>query len=117
MALAKDLRKEFYPYYPQFLNTLIDLLNTKETDQLEWVFSCLAYLFKYLWKYMIKDIGIIFTSLLPLLSDARPPYINNFAAESFSFVSRKVKDKESFLTLILQTLEERVDVGILINVL
>ncbi|GLV33838.1 uncharacterized protein CBL_11277 [Carabus blaptoides fortunei] len=109
VALAKDLRKDFYPYYSLFLNQLIDLLHTKDTEQLEWLFTCLAYLFKFLWRYLIKDIDTVFVSLLPLLSDNRPTYIHNFAAESFAFVARKVKDRASFLALLLKCVESRKD--------
>ncbi|KAH1010705.1 small subunit processome component 20 homolog [Dendroctonus ponderosae] len=103
VALAQDLRKEFYPYYQKFLEVIIDLLNTKDTEQLEWTFSCLAHLFKILWRPMIKNIHEVFTSLLPLLSDGKPEYINAFAAESFAFVARKVKDIPAFLELLVKT--------------
>ncbi|KAJ8971909.1 hypothetical protein NQ314_000480 [Rhamnusium bicolor] len=89
VAVAKDLQKEFYDYYPQFLEILIDLLNTKDAEQLEWTFTCLAYLFKLLWRSLVKNINYVFIALLPLLSDNKPEYISNFAAESFAFVTRK----------------------------
>ncbi|KAK9881412.1 hypothetical protein WA026_016302 [Henosepilachna vigintioctopunctata] len=104
-SLAKDLRKEFYEYYPIFYNVLLELLDTKDTDQLEWVFSCLAYFFKYLWRFLISDITKVFNSLLPLLSENKPEYINNFAAESFAFIARKVKDRRSFLKLLLKVVK------------
>lgn len=111
VALAKDLQKEFYPYYADFLEILIDLLNSKDTEQLEWTFTCLAYLFKFLWRPLIKDINVVFNSLLPLLSDSKPDYINNFSAESFAFVARKVKDKKSFLNLLLKAIKNNPDVS------
>lgn len=114
VALSKDLQKEFYAYYLKFLNQLIELLNTKDTDVLEWTFVCLAYLFKNLWRYLIKDINVVFVSLLPLLSSKRPEYVNNFAAESFAFVARKVKDRHAFLSLILSTVKDERDVSIMI---
>ncbi|KAJ9576725.1 hypothetical protein L9F63_025376 [Diploptera punctata] len=106
IALARDLGQEFYPYYPEFVQNLTGLLNVKDSEQLEWSFTCLAYLFKFLWRYLVKDVGIVFTGLLPLLDDSKPDYINNFAAESFAFVARKVKDKKAFLILILKTLKK-----------
>lgn len=113
MALAQDLRKEFYPYYQKFLEVIIDLLNTKDTEQLEWSFSCLAHLFKILWRPMIKNINEVFTSLLPLLSDNKPEYINAFAAESFAFVARKVKDIPAFLELLVKTVCKKNSVSYL----
>ncbi|XP_031356227.1 small subunit processome component 20 homolog [Photinus pyralis] len=102
VAFVNDLRQDFYPYYPDFLRVIIDLLNTKETEQLEWTFTCLAYLFKFLWRPLVKEVKTVFGSLLPLLSDARPDYINDFAAQSFAFVVRKVKDWPSFLGTLVK---------------
>lgn len=87
------------------------MLNTKDAEQLEFTFTCLAYLFKCLWRHLVKDINVVFTALLPLLSDTKPEYINNFAAESFAFVARKVKDKRGFLNLLLKTVKTRKDVS------
>ena len=111
VALARDLQHEFYPHYAEFVHNLIELLHTKDTDVLEWTFTCLAYLSKFLWRYLVKDVRIVFTDLLPLLHDSRPDYINNFAAESFAFVARKVKDKKAFLLLVLKTLKKHPEVS------
>lgn len=110
IAVAKDLQREFYQYYPQLLEVLIDLLNTKDAEQLEWTFTCLAYLFKFLWRSLVKDINNVFNALLPLLSDNKPDYINSFAAESFAFVARKVRDRKAFLTLLLKAVRNKHDV-------
>lgn len=106
VAVSKDLQKDFYEYFPRFLNVIIDLLRTKDTEQLEFTFTCLAYLFKFLWRYLVKNIKTVFDLLLPLLADTQPDYINTFAAESFAFVVRKVKDKASFLREVLHILED-----------
>ncbi|XP_035727395.1 small subunit processome component 20 homolog isoform X1 [Vespa mandarinia] len=106
VALAKDLQKDFYDYFPEFLNAIIDLLQTKDPEQIEYAFVALAYLFKFLWRYLVKNVRTVLDMLLPLLNDAQPVYINNFAAESFAFVVRKVKDKEAFVKLLLKILEE-----------
>ncbi|XP_012286717.1 small subunit processome component 20 homolog [Orussus abietinus] len=107
VAVARDLQKDFYEYFPEFLAVITSLLNTKDAEQLEHAFTALAYLFKFLWRYLIRNVDAVFDLLLPLLADSRPVYINNFAAESFSFVVRKVKDKDGFLRLILNNLRER----------
>ncbi|RZB39164.1 small subunit processome component 20 -like, partial [Asbolus verrucosus] len=109
VAVAKDLHKDFYQYYKEFLEVLIDLLNTKDTEQLEWTFTSLAYLFKFLWRSFVKDIATVFNTLLPLLSNTRPDYINSFAAGSFAFVARKVKDWPTFLLHILKTVKTKRD--------
>lgn len=110
-ALAKDLRREFYPYFTSYLPVLIELLLNKDPDQIEWTFTCLANLFKFLMKYLKDDkrIRIVLKNILPLLSDTKPNYINNFAAESFAFVARKV-EKIHFMKLIFGLLNDHPDV-------
>lgn len=105
VALARDLQKEFYEYFPDFLSIIIDLLETKDAEQLEHTFTALAYLFKFLWRYLIKNVDRAFDLLLPLLAESKPPYVNNFAAESFAYVVRKVRDRDSFFRLVLRTLQ------------
>lgn len=112
MALAQDLRQEFYPYYTDLLSKVLNLLNIKDPEQLEWTFTCLAYLFKYLWRFLVRDINVVFVQLLPFLSSSKPQYLTNFAAEGFAFVGRKVKDKRSFIKLILKHLKEDNEVSI-----
>ncbi|KMR04659.1 small subunit processome component 20-like protein [Lasius niger] len=106
VAVARDLQKDFYEYFPTFLTEIIHLLQTKDTEQIEYTFTTLAYLFKFLWRYLIRNIKTVVALLLPLLSDTQPVYINRFAAESFAFVVRKIKDKDSFLKLVLHILED-----------
>lgn len=107
VAVARDLQKEFYDYFPEFLSEIICLLQTKDAEQIEYTFTTLAYLFKFLWKYLTRNIRTVIPLLLPLLTDTQPVYINRFATESFAFVGRKIKDKDSFLKLVLRILEDR----------
>ncbi|KAK0177605.1 hypothetical protein PV328_001642 [Microctonus aethiopoides] len=109
VALAKDLQKDFYDYFPHFLTLIIDLFATKNPEILDPAFTTLAYLFKFLWRYLVKYINTTFELLLPLLVDTKPEYVNNFAAESFAFVARKVRDRESFLQLVFDTLKSTPD--------
>ncbi|KYM75651.1 Small subunit processome component 20 like protein [Atta colombica] len=107
IAVTRDLQKEFYNYFPEFLSEIICLLQTKDVEQIEYTFTTLAYLFKFLWRYLTRNIKTVMPLLLPLLADTQPVYINRFAAESFAFVVRKIKDKDSFLKLVLHILEDR----------
>ncbi|KAF3425764.1 hypothetical protein E2986_10060 [Frieseomelitta varia] len=109
VAVSKDLQKDFYEYFPKFLTVIIDLLQTKDTEQLEYTFMSLAYLFKFLWRYLVKNVKTVFDLLLPLLADTQPAYVNSFAAESFAFVVRKIKDKDSFLKTVLHILKSNPD--------
>lgn len=111
VSLAKDLRDDFYPQFPRFLDILIKLLNTKDAERLEWTLVCLAFLFKILKPYLKKDIAAVLKRIIPLLSEAHPQYINNFAAESFAFVARDIRDKKKFLDLVLNYLKTNDDVS------
>lgn len=113
VALARDLRQDFYPYYSDFLKIIISYLNCKESEVLEWSFHCLAYLFKFLWRCMVRNVEPVLSSLLPLLSSKRPKYIHYFAADSFAFLARKVKDQSTFLALVLNHLRNHPEVRIL----
>lgn len=114
VAVAKDLRKEFCAYYEDVFNVLIDLLNTKNAEQLEWTFTCLAYMFKFLWRPLVRNINKVFILLLPLLSDSKPNYIHGFAAESFSFLARKIRDKRIFIKHMVNVVKEQEDVSVCI---
>lgn len=53
----------------------------------------------------VKDLDVVLVELAPLLDEAQPDYIREFAAESFAFVARRVKDKSKLLTLVLATVQ------------
>ena len=60
--MGRDLQSDFYPYFEPFLQTIVKLLNTYHHDVeiLEAAFTCLAYLFKFLWRLMIKDVENVY---------------------------------------------------------
>lgn len=107
VALAKDLREEFYAYFQKFFDRLVTLLQTQDADQSEWTLVCLAYLFKVLKPFLCKDISIIIHQIIPLLSEKnQPDHIINFSVECLSFVVRNLKDKDSFLLTILKIVKQ-----------
>lgn len=57
VQLARDLQSDFMPYFERFLMTVVRLLNIHhhEPEHLEYLMATLAYLFKFLWKHLIKD--------------------------------------------------------------
>ncbi|CAH1392234.1 unnamed protein product [Nezara viridula] len=107
VALANDLRSDFFPYFSSIYNLLLNLLNSKDVEQLESVFQCLAYLFKLLWRNLITELPSVFDSLIPLFDKSKPTYINDFAAQSFAYVARKVKDNSELIKLIVRTLKQK----------
>ena len=54
--LSKDLLDEFYTYFDQFFPLLVKFLHTKDSKLIENTFVCFAYMFKFLWRWMLKDL-------------------------------------------------------------
>lgn len=60
VQLSRDLEKDFVVYFPQFFQLLVGLLDVQDVELLEQLFTALAYLFKYLWRYLVKDIQQVY---------------------------------------------------------
>ncbi|XP_067415819.1 small subunit processome component 20 homolog [Emydura macquarii macquarii] len=105
VQLARDLQTDFYPHFQDFFLTITMLLDTQDTELLEWVFTSLSYLYKYLWRLMVKDMTNIYSLYSTLLAHSKP-HIRNFAAESFTFLMRKVSDKNELFNLMFLDLGE-----------
>lgn len=60
VQLARDLQADFYPHFHDFFLAITKLLDTQDTELLEWAFTSLSYLYKYLWRLMVKDIDNIY---------------------------------------------------------
>ncbi|KAF5898818.1 small subunit processome component 20, partial [Clarias magur] len=105
VQFARDLQADFYPHFPDFFIIITSLLETQDTEVLEWAFTCLSYLYKYLWRLMVKDMDKIYSLYSKLLAHKKE-HIRNFAAESFSFLMRKVADFDSLFTLMFSDLEK-----------
>ncbi|KAI8489052.1 U3 snoRNP protein [Branchiostoma belcheri] len=82
---------------------------TQDTDLIEWTFTCLLYLFKFLWRHLVRDITQVYSLFCPLLGKDHKPHIRNFAAESFAFLMRKVRDPSDFFDFIFRDLAENPD--------
>uniref|UniRef100_A0A6I8STV5 UTP20 small subunit processome component n=1 Tax=Xenopus tropicalis TaxID=8364 RepID=A0A6I8STV5_XENTR len=105
VQLARDLQIDFYPHFQEFFLAVSSILETKDTDLLEWAFTCLSYLYKYLWRMMVKDMPAIYSLYSTLLAHQKP-HIRNFAAESFAFLMRKVPDLNELLNFMFLDLKE-----------
>ncbi|XP_041637012.1 small subunit processome component 20 homolog [Cheilinus undulatus] len=105
VQLARDLQTDFYPHFPDFFLLITSLLDTKDTEILEWAFTCLSYLYKYLWRLMVKDMTNIYSLYSTLLAHKKE-HIRSFAAESFSFLMRKVPDLDALLNLMFSDLQQ-----------
>jgi hypothetical protein len=74
---------------PALLATLAALLSPSDVQLLEDVFSTLCYLFKYLLRQLLADLPAAFGAYRPLLAHERA-HVRDFAAESFSFLLRRL---------------------------
>ncbi|XP_044533441.1 small subunit processome component 20 homolog [Gracilinanus agilis] len=99
VQLARDLQTDFYPNFKDFFLAITAILETQDTELLEWAFTSLSYLYKYLWRLMVKDMPDIYSLYSTLLAHHKP-HIRNFAAESFTFLMRKVSDQDSLFNLM-----------------
>ncbi|XP_028601568.2 small subunit processome component 20 homolog isoform X2 [Podarcis muralis] len=104
VQLARDLQTDFYPHFQDFFLSITKLLDTQDTELLEWTFTCLSYLYKYLWRLMVKDMSNIYGLYSTLLAHHKE-HIRNFAAESFTFLMRKVSDQNALLNVMFHDLE------------
>ena len=62
VQLAKDLQADFYPHFGSFFSIFLSLLNHcwQDVHVLECIFTTLSFLFKFLWRHMVKDISNVF---------------------------------------------------------
>ena len=66
---------------------------------------------------MVKNMQEVYELYAPLLQSNRKDYITNFAAESFSFLMRKYKERHFLFNFMIKSIEEHPDVSILLTVL
>ncbi|ORZ39335.1 armadillo-type protein [Catenaria anguillulae PL171] len=92
-SLAKDLRQEFFPYLGRVIAAILPILRLRDSSVIEHGFQCIAYLLRYLQRDVLRNMAQVYDMLSPLLGHAtvQKPYIRQFAAESLSFMLRKLK--------------------------
>ena len=108
VQFTRDLQDDFMPYFTKFFDILVCLLNVHhhDADVLEWIFTCLAKLFWFLRRFLIKDLRTVYKLCSPLLNSAEyREYINAFAAESLSYLLRKAKNKDEIFYFMFSELQ------------
>ena len=62
VQLARDLQSDFYPHFRDVFKVLVSLLSShaQDVEVLEEIFTALSYLFKFLWRYMVKDMAEVY---------------------------------------------------------
>lgn len=88
---AHDLGARFESHFSETV-TLITCLASKHSDLqvIEWSFTCLAWLFKYLSRLLVPDLRSLYKIMAPLLGrEQQKVHTTRFAAEAMSFLLRK----------------------------
>jgi U3 small nucleolar RNA-associated protein 20 len=104
---AHDLNIRFEKHFSRAV-TLVASVAAKHSsvEVIEWSFTCLAWLFKYLSRLLVPDLRPLFDIMAPLLGkESQKPFVTRFAAESMSFLLRKAsvashKDAEPLRLII-----------------
>lgn len=88
---AHDLGVRFEGHFSETV-TLITCVASKHSDVqvIEWSFTCLAWLFKYLSRLLVPDLQSLYHIMAPLLGrEQQKVHTTRFAAEAMSFLLRK----------------------------
>ncbi|TGZ79617.1 hypothetical protein EX30DRAFT_321196 [Ascodesmis nigricans] len=110
---AHDLGALFEPYLSRSVKLLSSLV-AKYVDfsTIEWTFNCLAYLLKYLSRFLTPNLRPLYDIWAPLLGrESQKSFVTRFAAEAISFLIRKAKDQalRDFVRHVLEDLEKNAD--------
>lgn len=115
---AHDLGPRFEKHYSKALELITSIAGTpQDVEVIEWSFTSLAFLFKYLSKLVVPDLRPTYDLMAPLLGKHRQrPHIARFAAEAMSFLVKKAGapgQRDKALPLIIKhaktDLESMVD--------
>ena len=103
---AHDLGLRFEKHYSKALEMITSIAGTlQDVEAIEWSFSCLAFMFKYLAKLLVPDLRPTYDLMAPLLGKTRQqPHIARFAAEAMSYLIKKAgapAHREKALPLIV----------------
>ena len=88
---AHDLGTQFEKHFLQAVKLVVSLATAHvDVQVIEWSFTCLAWLFKYLSRLLVPDLGPLFQIMAPLLGrEPQKTHILRFSAEAMSFLVRR----------------------------
>ncbi|KAF2173748.1 hypothetical protein M409DRAFT_16022 [Zasmidium cellare ATCC 36951] len=110
---AQDLDERFEKHFERAVATVTSVA-AKHSDfaVIEWSFTCLAWLFKYLSRLLVPDLRPLYDLLAPYFGKTtHKPFIIRFTAEAMSFLLRKAatvyqRDSKPLDTLIEHMLSD-----------
>ena len=88
---AHDVGIKFEVYFPRTVTLLTSIaVNHTEIAAIEWSFTCLTWLFKYLSRLLVPNLRPLLQIMAPLLGqETRKTHVTRFAAEALSFLVRR----------------------------
>ncbi|CAG8051289.1 unnamed protein product [Penicillium olsonii] len=88
---ARDLGVKFEKHFATAVTLVSSVAATHpDIEVVEWSFTCLAWIFKFLSRLLVPDLRQLLGIMAPYLGKERQkPFVARFAAESMSFLIRK----------------------------
>lgn len=87
--LAHDLGHRFEQYFSRTVRVVSKVAAAHEkAEVVEWCFTCLAWMFKYLSRLLVQDLRPLLDIMIPYLSNKKE-YIVRFSAEALAFLLKK----------------------------
>lgn len=87
---SHDLGSGFEKYFEKTVTLVAQLAASSEAaDVIEWCFTCLTWIFKFLSRLLAPDLRALLSIMAPYLY-AQKAYVARFTAESLAFLLRKV---------------------------
>lgn len=88
---ARDLGVRFEKHFATSVTLVASVAATHpDVEVVEWSFTCLAWIFKFLSRLLVPDLRQLLGIMSPYLGKERQkPFVARFAAESISFLIRK----------------------------
>ena len=113
---AHDLDARFEKHFQRAVGTIAEVASKHQDPAVvEWSFTCLAWLFKYLSRLLAPDLRPLYNLMSPYLGkEVQKPFIIRFAAESLSFLLRKAaatyeRDQEPLDRIISHMVQDCVE--------
>ena len=107
---AHDLGTRFERHFSTAVTVVAGVAaKNPDVEVIEWSFSCLAWLFKFLSRLLVSDLRPTFDIMAPYLGKQRQkPFVARFAAEAFSFLIRKAGAMSERNSAPLETVVEHI---------
>ncbi|KAK2753509.1 U3 snoRNP protein [Arachnomyces sp. PD_36] len=88
---ARDLGPKFEKHFAPTITLVASIAGTHaDIEVIEWSFTCLAWIFKFLSRLLVPDLRQLLEIMAPYLGKERQkPFVTRFVAESMSFLIRK----------------------------